>query len=255
MHYTQIMNKKLLSLSIILSSAVIVKGNFSSFNVWDLGYNGEDLRIRNYRDPFPIIFHYRQGGLTSESSEHRIARNDHPEQAPNDLPQAISDLLANINDVQYFEAYCKLKSQNCNYFTHSWSMDRMIENRMTRVSSGMYEPHNLQPINGMIGVNNLVEQEMHFHGSIYLSGNVAQFQVVDMNNIADAWFVSLYDPNRNQNSNNAAINQQSVKAIVVHWYLIPNNVQPQAEFLQYVLANWETGHMPGDLNPQFIPQQ
>lgn len=255
MHHTQIMNKKLLSLSIILSSAVIVKGNFSNFNVWDLGYNFNDLRMQSGMHPFPIIFHYGQGGLNSETSEHRIARNDHPEQAPNDLPQAISDLLENINDIQYFEAYCKLKSQNCNYFTHSWSMDRMIENRMTRVSSGMYEPHNLQPINGMIGVNNLVEQGMHFHDGTYLSGNVARFQVVDMNNIADAWFVSVYNPDRNQDSNNADINQQSVKAIVVHWYLIPDNVQPQADFLQHVLVNWDRGHVAENLNPQFVPQQ
>ena len=254
MHYTQIMNKKLLNLSIILSSAVIVKGNFSNFNIWDLGYDLSDMRIQNGIQPFPIIFHYGQGGLNSETPDHLIARNDHPEQAPDNLPQAISDLLANINDVQYFEAYCKLKSQNCNYFTHSWSMDRMIENRMTRVSSGMYEPHNLQPINGMIGVNSLVDQEMHFHDSIYLSGNVAQFQVVDMNNIADAWFVSIYNPDRNQNSNNADINQQSVKAIVVHWYLIPDNVQPQG-FLKNVLANWDKGEVKGNLNPQFIPQQ
>lgn len=264
MHHTPIMNKKLLSLSIILSSAVIVKGDFSSFNVWNLGYNDSDMRTQTFTQPFPIIFHYERGGDDSVTPDYRIARNDHPEQAPNDLPQAINDLLAGTNDVQYFEAYCKLERQNCNYFTHSWSMDRMIENRMTHVSSGMYEPHNLQPINGMIGANNLVEQVMHFHDSTYLSGNVARFQVVDMNNVADAWFVSVYNPNRNQEpyntrsttyrSYNAHINQQR-KAIVVHWYLIPNNVQPQAKLLQDALANWYTRDAEENLTPQFVPQQ
>ena len=253
------MNKKLLSLCVALSSAVIANGvEFSGFNIFGAGYSNMDLRFSSYQAPFPIIFHYLQGGTSSIAPDYRILRNDNPNNVPNGLPAGITIELQTrgIQNVQYFEAYCKAENRACNYFTHLWSMDKMVENRIANISSGIYAPNNLTAFQGQIGVNNLVQQSMSFHDKIYLSGNVARFTITNMNQVADAWFLSVYAPKVNQGVN-AQVNQTS-KAIVIHWYIFPpnfDNNQTNNQHLREVLTNWDTGNTFESLTPQFIPQQ
>jgi len=214
-----------------------------------------------------MIFHYLKGDTNSIAPDYRILKTDTPQVPLNGLPERITGVLQSqgIQDVQYFEAYCKAEKSSCNYFTHTWSMDKMVENRRTIVSSGMYNPTNLTPNQDQIGMNDLVQQTMSFHDGEYLSGNAARFSINDMNQVADAWFLSIYDPDYNRynpndpnNTYNADVNQTK-KAIIVHWYIIPINVPIDAvtenQRLQEVLRDWDVGDVIENLVPQFTPQQ
>ena len=132
----------------------------------------------------------------------------------------------------------------------------MIKNRLTYIASGIYEPKNLEAIAGQIGINSLVEQGMSFHDTVYLSGNSARFKIVDMNQVAEGWFVSYYDPARNANCGNVAINQKK-KAIVVHWYFLPQNLadsnQELPEPYKTFNGNFWTEEDVLCLKPQFEP--
>ena len=95
---------------------------------------------------------------------------------------------------------------------------------------------------------------MSFHDTVYLSGNSARFKIVDMNQVAEGWFVSYYDPARNANCGNVAINQKK-KAIIVHWTFIPKNLfnVEKLPSLKNVIENWDKEDIKLDLKPQFTP--
>ena len=203
--------------------------HFSLLNAWAITpikfsaiMPKNDLRTIYKIPPFPLIFHYNQGGERSTFSECKILAYPQPGICYESMPKALDDYLAKngIKDIQICVACCKLKQAICNYFTHTWSMDRMVENRSTRIYSGMYNPINLSAINGEVGVNSTVLQTMSFHDKNCLSGNVARFQINDMRQIASAWFVSYYDPSLNAASGNAPTNQEK-KALVVFWLFFP----------------------------------
>ncbi len=227
--------KKLLN-TLILATALTLNINaisFVDFNVFDI-YAPADFRSQSGTAPFPIIFHYNKGGLSSCWDEIRINA-----QTPTNIPENVQNFIKqqNLQNVQYFEAYCKITQNDCNYFTHTWSMDKMTVNLTTYVSTGMFEAHNLVPINGEIGTNTLVTQTMSYHDSVYLSGDVARFKILDINQLADAWFISVYDPQPND--------KKQQKVIVVHWYFFNEKAQQQilenseqSPILHEALTSW-----------------
>ena len=130
-------------------------------------------------------------------------------------------------------------------------MDKMTENRDTSVSTGMFEAHNLTPVNDEVGVNNIVAQTMSFHNKEYLSGNVARFQIVDSNKLADAWFISVYNPTNNGKDD--ANNLQQV--IVVHWYFFTTHMaidEQQYPTLAEAIQAWDCGEVK-TIAPQITP--
>ena len=246
----KIMNKKLntfaLSTALALSAEAI---NFVDFNIHE-NYNEQDYRCRKIVPPFPLIFHYNAGDEDS-TSDFFLINAQQP--TGDEIPQSVSNFITQntLQNVQYFEAYCESTQADCNYFTHTWSMDKMIDDRITTVSTGMFEAHNLAPINGQIGVNALVAQNMSYHGSVYLSGDSAKFQIVDPNQLADAWFISVYNPQ--DNDGNISDNQVQ-KTIVVHWYFYSEGTQIDAQ--QYpTLFEAVKGHQAGQtvMAPQITP--
>ena len=248
----KIMNKKLntfaLTTALALSAEAINTVDFNPFEI----YNSQDFRVRHYAQPFPLIVHYNNGGADSTSDDFQINAQPPTEAA---IPQSVRNFVQqqNLQNVQYFEAYCKSTQVYCNYFTHTWSMDKMIANRVTSVSTGMFEAHNLAPINGQIGVNALVAQNMSYHDSVYLSGNVARFQILNPTQLADAWFISVYNPQ--PNDGNIAANKQQ-KTIVVHWYFFKNGMTIDAQ--QYptlvdVITGWDLRYPTVFIAPQMTP--
>ncbi|MDR2396675.1 MAG: hypothetical protein LBD69_02390 [Puniceicoccales bacterium] len=212
------MKTKLLLMSILITGLHNAFCNFLGFKVGR--YAPKDMRAQTYTYPFPLIFHYRQGGDTSERSDFRIKN---VALTFDGLPINIQTLLQSkgisVEDVQVFEAYAKLKEAECNYFTHTWAMDVMIDNRLVVVESGIFEAFNLQAVNREIGINVLIPQTMSFHDKIYLSGNAARFHINDVSALAGGWFVSVYDPT--QSNGNAE--GQRLRAIVVKWTIIPSS--------------------------------
>ena len=246
----KIMNKKLNTFALTTALAISAEAiNFVDFNIYG-NYNEKDYRARYCVPPFPIIFHYNKGGADS-TSEFFLINAQQP--TGDEIPQSVSNFITQntLQNVQYFEAYCESTQADCNYFTHTWSMDKMIANRVTNVSTGMFEAHNLAPINEQIGVNTLVAQNMSYHNSVYLSGNVARFQILNPTQLADAWFISVYNPN--PNDGNIPANQQQ-KTIVVHWYFYREGTQIDAQ--QYpTLFEAVKGHQAGQtvMAPQMTP--
>lgn len=241
--------------SIILTSltSIVLVSNSLAWRGYNLNhYSGNDFRYPSWTSPFPIIFHYNQGG-TSSNQSYEVRITDE-ELSIDILPENIKQKLAEVTNVEVYKAYCKLEQAECNYFTHAWSMDRMIEDRKTYIESGIYEPKNLEAVDGEIGINSLIEQEMSFHNAVYLSGNSARFKINDMNKIAEGWFVAYYNPNKNANCGNSAINQKK-KAIVVHWTFIPKNLFDAEKLpdLANVIQNWDTEDIRLVLEPQFSP--
>jgi len=249
------MNIKNIVLISLTSITFISNGlAWRGYDLWSGDYGENDFRCQTATFPFPIIFHYnynKGGGLNSTWSEARISKK---EMLIADVPETIKQVLVGIDDVEVYEAYCKLEQAECNYFTHTWSMDHMVENRNTIIASGVYGAKNIGAIAGQIGINSLVEQGMSFHDTVYLSGNSARFKIVDMNQVAEGWFVSYYDPARNANCGNVAINQKK-KAIIVHWTFIPKNLfnVEKLPSLKNVIENWDKEDVKPDLKPQFIP--
>ena len=236
----------------------------------DQYYGGDDYRIGYGMPPFPIIFHYGSGGLNSDYSPVKI----HRALTMQDIPDAIWNSMqialqgCDAANIQVYEAYCKLSKQDCNYFTHTWSMDKMDtngNNRLTEVASGVYSPINIKPQKGQLGENGLIQQTMSFHkdedNNWYLSGNCARFSIEDMNNVAEGWFVSLYDPMVNAESDN--IENQIKKAIVVHWYFIPSEFfgntskEKLPKNCQQAIEYWSRGNLfvPTTMEPQFYIKQ
>ena len=254
-----IKNIALISLmSITFASNVLA---WRGYDLWSGNYSENDFRYQSGLFPFPIIFHYNRGGLNSTWSEVRIAEK---EMTLTDVPDAIQQVLVGIDDVEVYEAFCLLNEQNCNYFTHTWSIDKMdtkANDKFTIIASGIYESKNLNGnVPESIGINSLIGQGMSFHRgnpdreNWYLSGNSARFKISDMNQVAEGWFVSYYDPIKNANCGNSAINQKK-KAIVVHWTFIPKNLfnVEKLPALKSIIENWDKEDVKCDLKPQFIP--
>ena len=249
-------NKLLLTVG-LSASAISANAIFVNFDIWG-AYNDNDVRTQSGYAPFPVIFHYNNGGLNSTWDEIRIsAQQPTFEQLPESLRNFIQANGYLNGNIQYFEAYAKSEQPDCNYFTHTWSMDKMIEDRTTSVSTGMFEAHNLAPFvneSGIneVGINNLVAQDMYFHDGESLSGNVARFAIVDPKELADAWFISVYNP-RDNDGNVAANKHQQV--IVVHWYFFKTDMAINAQ--QYpTLVEAIDLWLGGDVNiiaPQMIP--
>ena len=247
-----VMNIKNIALVSLMSTAFISNGlAWRGYDLWSGDYDENDFRYQSATFPFPIVFHYNAGGQKSTWSEARVSEK---EMSIADVPETIKQVLAGIDDVEVYKAFCKLEQAECNYFTHTWSMDHMVKNRFTYISSGVYNAKNLEAIAGQIGINSLVEQGMSFHDTVYLSGNSARFKIVDMNQVAEGWFVSYYDPARNANCGNVAINQKK-KAIIVHWTFIPKNLfnVEKLPSLKNVIENWDKEDIKLDLKPQFTP--
>jgi hypothetical protein len=224
---TKIMKTKLLWMFILMTSSHNAFCNFLGFNIMDGRYAPEDMRTQTYTYPFPLIFHYRQGGDNSERCEFRIKD---AVLTFNDLPANIQTLLQNKNipvqDVQVFEAYAKLEQAECNYFTHTWAMDVMTDDRSAVVESGIWGALNLQAVGEEIGIESLVPQTMYFHDKTCLSGKNSQsarFNVDDINQLAGGWFVSVYDPINSVNQANGNTDGQRLRAIVVKWTIIPSS--------------------------------
>ena len=219
-------------------------------------YSEDDLRMQTGLFPFPLIFHYNSGGDTSECPFSRIMR----EIALADIPAQVSAFLAeqaiDSEQIQCFEAWCMPLYPTMNYFTHPWAMDRMVENREVLVASGMFNPVNLSPTNGEIGINTVITQNMYFHDRTFLSRNCARFKMVDFTIPAKAWFVSIYDPSSNPGKN-AEINQIK-RAIVVYWHFIPD--VPEQIFVETLSGEiidiyGGDGDPTGTLHPLFTPQK
>lgn len=248
-----IMNIKNLTLTSLISILFTsISLAWRDYDVFSLRYPENDFRIRTGLSPFPIIFHYNTGSETSFYSDIRITEK---EITFTEIPEAIKIALKDIEDIEIYEAYCQLKQTDCNYFTHTWSMDRMIENRCTNIASGIYESENLEAVNGEIGINNLVPQTMSFHDKIYLSGNSARFKISNFNQIAQGWFVSYYDSSKNAQCGNNPINQKR-KAIVIYWTFIPKHLFNTIAFPQFsnIIENWNNiGTTILSLIPQFHP--
>ncbi|MDR0647446.1 MAG: hypothetical protein LBF43_03360 [Puniceicoccales bacterium] len=244
------MKTKLLLISILMVGSHNAFCNFFGFERMDERYALEDMRIQTGTYPFPLIFHYRQGGDDSKKSEFRIKDTS---LTFDNLPSNIQGILQSRNipvaDIQIFEAFAKLEEVDCNYFTHAWAMDIMIENRLAVVESGIFEAFNLQAVNGEIGINGLVPQTMSFHDKIYLSGNSARFHVNDVNQLVGGWFVSVYDPTHATNQANGNTEGQRLRAIVVKWTLIPSSwiTAPQnctaPELLPSPILTWKSGYV------------
>lgn len=246
------------------SSLKLLGVGFLSFNVFNGQYAEEDLRYKSAIQPFPNIFHYNGGGGDSTYSEFRIIDRDI---GLGDMPVALRAFIENqgfiqtdgnpTDKIEIFEAHCKLMQENMNYFTHAWAMDKMIENRNVVVSSGMFDAVNLSPVNGEVGVNTVVDQVMSFHDKTYLSGNSARFKVDNFLNPAEAWFVSIYDPTKAGNAGKNAACNQIKRAVVVHWYFIP---EPQWAALAgaapygEVINAWYSGAV-REIAPLFTPQK
>ncbi len=166
-------------------------------------YNVMDYRAQHNIKRFPIIFHYRNGGGDSSVS----SRGDNAEkltysQLPASVKQTIEKKGIPFLNVEIYRARCELLLYpTINYFTHCWAMDQMIENVLATVESGIFESTNLIAVDGQIGVNSLVSQQLSFHDVEHLSGNVAKCKVVNTSLDSNGWFLSIH--------NN--------KAIVVHW--------------------------------------
>ncbi|MDR2768997.1 MAG: hypothetical protein LBB19_00340 [Puniceicoccales bacterium] len=219
------MKAKLLWMFILTTSAHHALCDFLGFGRMYERYDFEDMRVQTYTYPFPLIFYYKQGGDTSERSDFRIRD---VVLTFNNLPDNIQTLLQSKNipveDIQVFEAYAKLKQAECNYFTHTWAMDVMTNNRSAVVDSGIFGAFNLEAVNGEIGIGSLVPQTMSFHDKTYLSGQggkSARFKVKDVNQLSGGWFVSVYDPTHAANQSNGNIEGQRPRAIVVKWTIIP----------------------------------
>ncbi|GEM_PF-3107190 len=231
---------------------------FLTFSFYDetgaLIYSEQDLRIRVGLLPFPCIFHYNAGGDTSCRSDFRIL--DKPQEAIEaEMPSELVSFLQGqgLAQIQYFEAYCMPLLGNMNYFTHSWAMDKMVENRIVLVESGMFSPKNLSPIDGEIGVNTVVPQYMYFHDDNNLSSNVARFKIDNTSMLAEAWFVSIYDPKDNAGKN--ADCNQIKRAIVVHWYFIPTDWTSVEEDMKSIIDLWDWFDTTPSLFPPFTPQK
>ncbi len=248
-----IMNiKKLALISLTSTLCTSISLAWRDYDIYSLGYPENDFRIKTGLSPFPIIFHYNTGVETSFYADICITEK---EITVTEIPEAIKIALKDIEDIEIYEAYCQLKQTDCNYFTHTWSMDRMIENRRTNIASGIYEPENLEAVNGEIGINNLVPQIMSFHDKIYLSGNSARFKISNFNQMAQGWFVSYYDPSKNAQCGNNPINQKR-KAIVIYWTFIPKPLFNTISFPQFsnIIENWNNiGETTFSLIPQFYP--
>lgn len=254
-------NKLLLTFGLFASAISANAIIFVDFDIWGFIanpanpvslYNDADIRTQSGYAPFPIIFHYNNGGLKSTRDDTRInAQQPTFKQLPESLRNFIQTNGYLNGNIQYFEAYAESKQSVCNYFTHTWSMDRMIANRVTSVSTGMFEAHNLAPVKGEVGVNDIVAQNMSFHEKVYLSGNVARFQIVDSTKLADAWFISVYNPTNNGNV--AANNHQQV--IVVHWYFFKTGMaidEQQYPTLAEAIQDWTCGAVK-IIAPQMTP--
>ena len=187
--------------------------------------------------PFPLIFHYNGGGDSSKYSHSEIIAILDEETLPLELISFLGD--QNLNQIQFFEAWCRPLQDTINYFTHPWAMDRMIENRAVNVASGMLNCSNLEPINGEIGVSGVVTQTMSFHDGIYLSGNCARFKITDPTKLAKGWFVSIYRQ----------------KAIVVFWHFIPQGTIDYTLDGLPIITTDEPRIVKCELEPLFLPQK
>lgn len=227
----------------------------------NLIYHKEDARVKQWLFPFPCIFHYNDGGDTSSRPFFRIVKELSEADIPDSLKTFLTDQVINPDQIQYFEACCIPLHATMNYFTHPWAMDRMVENRIVSVASGMFESENLSPINGEMGVNAVVAQAMNFHDAICLSGNVARFKMDNFSKPAKAWFVSVYDPAVNAGKN-AECNQVK-RAIVVYWHFVPEMPDGQEPWfietssgeLADILHITDVGEPSETLRPLFIPQK
>ncbi|MDR0393043.1 MAG: hypothetical protein LBH52_02315 [Puniceicoccales bacterium] len=218
------MKTKLLLMFILMTGSHNAFCNFLGFGRMFDRYNPEDMRTQTYTYPFPLIFHYKRGEHTSKQSDFRIKN---VVLTFDDLPANIQGLLQDrgipIADVQVFEAYAKLEQAECNYFTHTWAMDVMTDDRLVVVESGIFGAFNLQSIDGKIGTGSLVPQTLSLHNKIYLSGNVARFNVNDVNQLSGGWFVSVYNPAHPVNRANGNTEGQRLRVIAVKWTIIPSS--------------------------------
>lgn len=222
-------------------------------------YSEQDLHFRAQMFPFPVVMHYNSGGDSSERPFFRIIEKFTTESVPPELETLkifLEEQAIDLEQIQCFEAWCIPLHPEMNYFTHPWAMDKMVENRVVSVASGMFFPVNLSPINGEIGVGTIVAQNMNFHDKDYLSGNCARFKMDDFSKPATAWFVSVYDPAVNVGKN-AEVNQVR-RAIVVHWHFIPD--VPDQIFVETLSGEVidigvESDECFETLQPPFIPQK
>lgn len=237
---------------------VLGDADFFTFSLKDKDgnciYADKDAHITCGLFPFPCIFHYKNGGDDSSHPFFRITRVFKEEEFSDYIPESLRTFLLEQSpkQIECYEACCTPLEKTMHYFTHPWAMDRMVENRIVSVASGIFEPENLSPINGEIGVNTVVAQEMNFHDSVYLSANVARFQMDDFSKPAKAWFVSVYDPAVNAGKN-AECNQVK-RAIIVYWHFIPD--QCFVELLSGELYIETPDIKPNEsLHPLFTPQK
>lgn len=102
-----------------------------------------------------------------------------------DCPKSVTNLLSKekIENIQFFKA--RLLHRACiwdkhaypesySYLAQFWALPSMPYgySQDITVSSGIFEPKNLQAINQEIGENNLVEKKIHFDGKHPLYKNV-----------------------------------------------------------------------------------
>lgn len=210
-----------------------IRADFYGFPIFDL-FDAGDYRCRAYAYPFPLIFDYAAGDLSSHRVDYRIVTNT-PDTPPADMPPEINELLQNCaQKVHYYEAYASIipGQSTYNYFLHTTFIPSMqMKDIKFEASVGMFYINNIvvrdtntngpkksSKDNIFLYSDELLPFSYSYHtvkgknkeeNKEYLSGNVARFQIIDLNKPADGWFVAIYQNN----------------AIVVHWFFfIPQEV-------------------------------
>lgn len=262
---------------ILQYSCFLLAGNMVHMDVYGLNHVFEaghfdqgDMRVLHWTPPMPLVYNYEnansnrqitQNGGTVKSVEDLSSPYEYlyitnilqRVNCPQGIQQTLNALQVTDGNLCVLEVYVECATADdkrqyaYNWFSHTWAMDKMIENRNVFVGAGVWDANNIVVMGGDLGANGLIEQSLSFHDGEYLSGNVCKFKIGDLNEPADGWFVSYYDPDKNKNCGNRPENQQK-KAIVMHVFFITPGFE---NLKKNEVDAIRSADMVPDLKPQF----
>lgn len=203
------MKKLITLLTLVTSTAMSFAVTFPN----QLHFDGDkkDLRAKARLRIFPMIFHYLEGGKTSEmymghdrvvnflethcdSGEEEVKKVLYKsgKKFPTEVKNELAQKRIKPEELKIYRVEgCMPKFADCNYYTHCWAMDRMVEDVKVNVMNGIFYSNNIEVVNGEIGINKFVSQQMSYHDNNCLSPNNARFKIKDLNKRASGWFVSI----------------------------------------------------------------
>lgn len=205
----------------------VIRADYYGFPIFEL-FNENDYRCRAYAYPFPQVLYYADGDFNPRGIDYRIVTNT-PDIPLADMPKNINEILqGRAQKVHYYEAYaCIIPGQSTyNYFLHTAFIPSMQqENIKFEASVGMFNTENIgEAVEGhKLFPSIFTNVRYSYHDGACLSGNVARFQISDLNKPADGWFVGICQNN----------------AIVVHWFFFTPQSGMRIEYKGRRLPSWE----------------